>query len=217
MFSYSVSYDLRAPLMAIIGFATLMRKREVIVFSDKAHHYLKRIHCGAAQMNQLIDGLLVLAKSASEPITRKRVDLSALAHRIALECQQRQPERHVVFNIQEGIHAKADPLLMSVVLHNLMSNACKFSIKTPTARIGFGQEIDASGQSVYFVRDNGTGFDEASANKLFGAFQRLHTAEDFGGTGIELANVKRVISRHDGTVWAHGKVGEGAVFYFTLG
>ena len=216
-FSCSVSHDLRAPLMAIIGFATLLGKREASVLSDQAQHYLKRIHCGAAQMNELIDGLLVLAKSASEPITRKRVDLSALAHRMARECQEREPKRHVVFSIQEGIHANADPLLMSVVLHNLMSNACKFSVKTPTARIGFGQETGAAGQPVYFVKDNGAGFDEAYADKLFGAFQRLHTAEDFGGTGIGLANVKRVINRHGGTVWAHGMVGEGAVFYFTLG
>ena len=216
-FSYSVSHDLRAPLMAIIGFATLLGKREASVLSDKAQHYLNRIHSGAAQMNELIDGLLVLAKSASEPITRKRVDLSALAHRTAIECQEREPERHVVFSIQEGIHASADPLLMSVVLHNLIGNACKFSVKTPAARIGFGQETDAAGQSVYFVKDNGAGFDEANADKLFGVFQRLHTAEDFEGTGIGLANVKRVINRHGGTVWAHGKVGEGAVFYFTLG
>ena len=216
-FSYSVSHDLRAPLIAIIGFATLLGKREASVLSNKAQHYLKRIQSGAARMNELIDGLLVLAKSASEPITRKRVDLSELAHRMALECQERQPERHVEFSIQEGIYANADPLLMSVVLHNLISNACKFSVKTPAARIGFGQKTDAAGQSVYFVKDNGAGFDEAYADKLFGVFQRLHTAEDFGGTGIGLANVKRVINRHGGSVWAHGKVGEGAVFYFTLG
>ena len=216
-FSYSVSHDLRAPLVAVGGFAALLSKREAHVLSDQAQHYLKRIHAGVSQMNELIDGLLALAKSASEPITRQRVDLSALAHRMARECQERDPERHVMFSIQEGIHADADPLLMSVVLHNLISNACKFSVNTPAARVEFGQEADAAGQPTYFVKDNGAGFDEAYAHHLFGLFQRLHTAEEFGGTGIGLANVKRVIGRHGGTVWAHGKVGEGAVFYFTLG
>ena len=183
VFSYSVFHDFRAPLMAIIGFAALRGKREPSVLSDKAQHYLKRIHCSAALMNERVDGLLVLAKSASEPTTRKRVDLSALAHRMARECQERAPKRHVEFSIQEGVHASADPLLMSVVLHNLMSNACKFSVKTPTARTGFGQETGAADQPVYFVKDNGAGFDEAHADKLFGAFQRLHTAEEFGGNG----------------------------------
>ena len=216
-FSYSVSHDLRAPLVAISGFTALLAKREAHVLSEKAQHYLKRIQLGTAQMNELINGLLALAKSASEPVTRKQVDMSALAHRMARECQERDPERHVVFSIQEGVSANADPLLMSVVLHNLMSNACKFSVKTPEALIAFGSETDVAGKPVYFVKDNGAGFDQANADKLFGSFQRLHTAEEFGGTGIGLANVKRVISRHGGIVWAQGKVGGGAVFYFTLG
>ena len=215
-FSYSVSHDLRAPLMVIGGFAVLLDKREAHVLSDKAKHYLQRIHAGVAQMNELIDGLLALAKSASEPITRQRVDLSALAHRMALECQERDPARRVVFSIEEGLHANADPLLMSVVLHNLISNACKFSAKTPAAHVEFGQESDAVGKRVYFVKDNGAGFDNAYAQNLFGMFQRLHPAQDYEGTGIGLANVKRVINRHGGTVWARGKVGGGAIFYFTL-
>ena len=216
-FSYSVSHDLRAPLNTIDGFSLLLAKRDAQVLSEKGQHYLQRIRSGAAQMNELIDGLLVLAKSASEPLTRQAVDLSALARRIAYDCRERNLERQVVFNIQDGMTVSADALLMSVVLHNLIGNAWKFSAKTPAARIDVGCEMGDVGQPVYFVKDNGAGFDEAYADKLFGIFQRLHAADDYAGTGIGLVNVKRVIDRHGGTVWAHSRVDEGAAFYFTLG
>ena len=216
-FSYSVSHDLRAPLSAMDGFSALLAKREAATLSDKGLHYLNRIRASAVQMGELIDGLLALAKSANEPVVRVPVDLTALAQRMARECLERNTEKHVVFHIQDDMTVRADGLLMSVVLHNLIGNACKFSAKTPAAVIEVGCHADKSGKSVYFVKDNGAGFDEAYADKLFGIFQRLHNANDYEGTGIGLANVKRVIERHGGTVWAKGQVGAGATFYFTLG
>ena len=216
-FSYSVSHDLRAPLSAMAGFTALLTKREAATLGEKSLHYLDRIRASAVQMGELIDGLLVLAKSANEPVLRVPVDLTALAQRIARECSERNPENHMAFQIRDGMTVKADALLMSVVLHNLIGNACKFTTKTPQAVIEVGSYGDDSGQLVYFVKDNGAGFDEIYADKLFGIFQRLHSAEDYAGTGIGLANVKRVIERHGGTVWAQGRVGEGATFYFTLG
>jgi PAS domain S-box-containing protein len=215
-FSYSVSHDLRAPLSALDGFSALLAKREAATLSDKGLHYLSRIRAGAQQMGQLIDGLLVLAKSANEPMVRVPVDLTALAQRMSRECLEGNTHQHVVFHIQDGMVVNADALLMSVVLHNLIGNACKFSAKNPAAVIEVGSQANASGQCVYFVKDNGAGFDEAYASKLFGIFQRLHNASDYPGTGIGLANVKRVIERHGGTVWAQGQVGVGATFYFTL-
>lgn len=216
-FSYSVSHDLRAPLSAMDGFSALLAKREAATLSEKGLHYLSRIRASAVQMGELIDGLLVLAQSANEPVVRVSVDLTALAQRMARECSERNTEKHVVFHIQDDMTVKADALLMSVVLHNLIGNACKFSAKTAAAVIEVGCNADKSGQLVYFVKDNGAGFDETYADKLFGIFQRLHNANDYEGTGIGLANVKRVIERHGGTVWAQGRVGEGATFYFTLG
>lgn len=216
-FSYSVSHDLRAPLVAISGFAALLRKRESAAMSEKGQLHLQRIQTGAKQMGELIDGLLAMAKSASQPVIRLRVDLSALAHHMARDCQERDSQRHIKFSIQEGIMVNADRLLMSVVLHNLIGNACKFSAKTPVARIAFGCETNAAGQPVYFVKDNDAGFDEAHAGKLFSIFERLHTAQEYEGSGIGLANVKRVIDRHGGQVWASSQPGEGAAFYFTLG
>ena len=215
-FSYAISHDLRAPLVAISGFSALLRKRESAAMSEKGRLHLTRIQTRATQMGELIDGLLALAKSASQPVCRKQVDLSALAHRVALECQEQHPEHRVLFTIQAQMMVNADPLLMSVVLHNLINDAYKFSAKIPVAHFAFGCD-DASGQSVYFVKDNGTGFDEAYADKLFSIFQRLHTAQDYQGTGIGLANVKRVIDRHGGRVWARSQPGAGATFYFTLG
>lgn len=215
-FSYSVSHDLRAPLSALDGFSALLAKREAATLSDKGLHYLNRIRCSAQQMSELIDGLLVLAKSANEAVVRVPVDLTALAQRIAQECQERDPDRHAEVTVQDGMRVHADALLMSVVLHNLIGNAWKFSAKVPQATIAVGSQTGDDGRLVYFVKDNGAGFDEAYASKLFGIFQRLHAADDYAGTGIGLANVKRVIERHGGSVWAHAQVGAGAAFYFTL-
>ena len=215
-FSYSVSHDLRAPLSAMAGFTALLTKREAATLDEKSLHYLSRIHASAVQMGELIDGLLVLAKSANEPVVRVPVDLTALAQRMARECSERNTEKYMVFHIQDDMMVRADALMMSVVLHNLIGNACKFSAKTAEAVIEVGCHTDKSGQLVYFVKDNGAGFDDTYADKLFGIFQRLHTASDYEGTGIGLANVKRVIERHGGSVWAQSQVDAGATFYFTL-
>ena len=216
-FSYSVSHDLRAPLSAMAGFTALLTKREAATLSEKSLHYLDRIRASAVQMGELIDGLLVLAKSASEPVVRVPVDLTAMAQRVARDCSERNTEKHVEFHIQDNMTVSADALLMSVVLHNLIGNAWKFSANSAAAVVEVGCQADEAGKPVYFVKDNGAGFDETYAGKLFGIFQRLHNANDYEGTGIGLANVKRVIERHGGTVWAKGRVGEGATFYFTLG
>jgi PAS domain S-box-containing protein len=216
-FSYSVSHDLRAPLSTLDGFTALLAKRESAVLSEKGLHYLNRIRTSAQQMGELIDGLLVLAKSANEPVVRVPVNLTELAQRISRECQERNADQQVVLHIQDGMLVNADALLMSVVLHNLIGNAFKFTSKTLQPEVTVGSQPGKAEQPIYFVKDNGAGFDEAFADKLFGIFQRLHTDSDYAGTGIGLANVKRVIEHHGGTVWAKGRVGEGAVFYFTLG
>lgn len=216
-FSASVSHDLRGPLTALDGFSALLAKREAANFSDKGTHYLNRIRSSAAQMGELIDGLLALARTANEPVVRVPVDLSALAHRMARECLERNTDQRAAFHIDEDMTVNADALLMSVVLHNLVGNACKFTSKTPHPEVTIGCQPGAAGQPVYFVKDNGAGFDQAHADKLFAIFQRLHNPSDFAGTGIGLVNVKRAVERHGGTVWAKGKVGEGATFYFTLG
>lgn len=216
-FSYSVSHDLRGPLSTLDGFSVLLAKREAATLSEKGLHYLNRIRASAKQMGELIEGLLVLAKSADEPVVRAPVDLTALAQRMANECVERGMHHRVVFHIQEGMTVRADALLMYVVMHNLIGNACKFTSKTLQAEVTVGSQPGEAGQPVYFVKDNGAGFDEADADQLFGIFQRLHNANDYAGTGIGLANVKRVIERQGGTVWAEGQVGIGASFYFTLG
>ena len=215
-FAYSVSHDLRAPLNTINGFSTLLDKIEAKTFSDKGRHYLRRIRAGASQMGELIDGLLVLARNSSETLQRVEVDLTALAERVVRECQEREPEREVAVHVEPSLSDQADALLMYVVLHNLIGNAWKFSAKVPVAEITVGSQLDETGHTVYFVKDNGSGFDATQADKLFGIFQRLHSPSEFAGTGIGLANVKRVVERHGGRVWAHSEVGCGASFYFTL-
>lgn len=215
-FSYSVSHDLRSPLNTINGFGQLLMKSSGSSLDDKGKHYLSRIRSGAQQMGELINGLLSLAKLSRDPLKLATVDLSRMAKQVEYECREREPERQVEVVIQEGLHAQGDAILLSVVLQNLLGNAWKYSAKQKIARIEIGSEAGADGQMVYFVKDNGTGFDMAYADKLFGVFQRLHSTTDFEGTGIGLANVKRVIERHGGSIWAHSSLNEGATFYFTL-
>jgi PAS domain S-box-containing protein len=216
-FSYSVSHDLRSPLNTIDGFSQLMERMGVDKFGEQGRHYLSRIRAGTRQMGELIEGLLSLAKLARDPLKSATVDLAAIARRAEQACREREPERQVHMHIQEDLLARGDPLLLSVVMDNLVGNAWKFTSKQPLARIDVGREAGAGGETVYFVKDNGAGFDMAYANKLFGTFQRLHSPSDFSGTGIGLATVQRIISRHGGRVWAHAVEGQGAVFYFTLG
>ena len=216
-FSYSVSHDLRSPLNTINGFGQMLQKSNADRLTDKGKHYLTRIRAGTQQMAELIDGLLALAKLNRNALRPEVVDLSAIAQRVEQECREREPERAVALHVQPGLTVRGDATLLLLVMQNLLSNAWKYTSKQADARIDVGSQTTTGGEAIYFVRDNGAGFDMAHADKLFGAFQRLHAPSDFAGTGVGLANVKRVIERHGGQVWAEGRLQEGATFFFTIG
>ncbi len=214
-FTYSVSHDLRAPLRAVSGFA----KAVVEDYSDKVdaqcRDYLVRIYNGSEKMTRLIDDLLRLSRISLQEIARGRVDLDLVVLSILAELRKAAPERDVQFEIREGVTALADHGLMKIALDNLIGNAWKFTSKTEKARIEFGSMED-EGKTVYYVRDNGAGFDPTCADRMFQPFHRLHSENEFEGTGIGLAIVERVIRRHGGRIWAEGEVGKGATFYFTV-
>ena len=214
-FSYSVSHDLRAPLRSIDGFSQALLEDYASQLDHQGKDYLRRVRAATQRLAELIDDLLGLARVTRAELRTERVDLTTLARSIAAELRQREPEHPVEFVCADGASAQGDPRLLRVVLENLLGNAWKFTVNRPHARIEFGA-AENDGRSVYFVRDNGAGFDMAYANKLFGAFQRLHATTEFPGTGIGLATVQRIIHRHGGRVWAEGAVNQGATFYFTL-
>ena len=214
-FSYSVSHDLRAPLRAIHGFTRLLETQYAGQLDDQGRAMLGRVGAGAEKMGLLIDDLLRLSRIARQTMRIEPVDLSALAREVADELQAAEPKRQVVWIIAAQVSAAGDPGLLRVALQNLIGNAWKYSSKRDPARIEFGI-AEKDGRQVYFVRDDGAGFDMMYAKKLFGPFQRLHSAEEFPGTGIGLATVARILHRHSGKVWAEGRVGEGATFYFSL-
>jgi signal transduction histidine kinase len=214
-FSYSVSHDLRAPLRAIDGFSKAVLTNYAPRLDDRGRHYLERVRAGTLRMSQLIDDLLGLARVSRRELVRKRADLSDIAGQVAAELARRQPARNVHVEVQPGLVAEADPHLLTIVFENLMGNAWKFTGKKADARIEVGRRSDG-GAPAFYVRDNGAGFDMQYADKLFGAFQRLHAEADFEGTGIGLATVHRIVARHGGRIWAEGRVDEGATFYFTL-
>lgn len=215
-FSYSVSHDLRAPLRSIDGFSLALLEDYEDELDSQGQDFLLRIRAATERMAQLIDDLLDLSRITRSEMRYERVDLSQTAREIAAQLRQRQPERRVEFVIDEGMVAKGDRRLLRVALENLLGNAWKFSSKQEAARIEIGDMEHGEEGRVFFVRDNGAGFDMAYASKLFGAFQRLHAASEFDGTGIGLATVQRVINRHGGKVWAEAEAGEGATFYFVL-
>ncbi len=214
-FSYSVSHDLRAPLRVIDGFSQVLLKNCLDKLDPQSQNYLQRVRAASQRMGHLIDDLLNLSRMTRSELRREAVDLSALVKAIARDLQQAQPERQVTFVIAEGLVANGDPRLLRVVLENLLANAWKFTGGLPRSRIEFGRAYH-DGKVAYFVRDDGAGFNMAYGDKLFGAFQRLHSRTEFEGTGIGLATVQRVIHRHGGRVWAEGAIGKGATFYFTL-
>jgi signal transduction histidine kinase len=219
-FSYSVSHDLRAPLRAIDGFSQILQEDYEHVLDEEAMDYLGRVRAASGHMATLIDDLLDLSRVGRRPLRRERVDLARLAKEIVEELKASQPEREVEFVAEENVTAWGDASLLKVALENLLGNAWKFTARERAARIEFGVDRKPGPglqSPVYYVRDNGAGFDQAYADKLFGAFQRLHEQDEFEGTGIGLATVARIVHRHGGRVWAEGKVGEGATFYFTLG
>ena len=215
-FSYSVSHDLRAPLRSLSGFSQALVEEYAEQLDDTARGYIGRIQAASERMATLIDDLLQLSRVSRAEMNLRSVDLSAEAAEIAAELQSREPGRRVAFSVEDGVRATADRTLIRTVLQNLLENAWKFTARRDDATIAFGT-IEAEGAGICcYVRDNGAGFDPAFDGKLFQPFQRLHAATDFPGTGIGLASVRRIVSRHGGRTWAHGAVGEGASFYFTL-
>ena len=216
-FSYSVAHDLRSPLSSIDGYCALLQKAVSPQADERANHYLSRIRGGVRRMGELTDGLLLLAKLSRTSLNWETVDLGAEAARVVAQLSETEPGRDVQVTVEPGMLARADVSLIRQVLENLISNAWKFSAKKTRTEIVVGRETVADQPPVYFVRDNGAGFDMAYADKLFGTFQRLHSPEEFAGSGIGLATVKRIIIRHGGRIWASSVLGEGSTFYFTLG
>ena len=214
-FSYSVSHDLRAPLRSIEGFSQILLEDHADALDEEGRGYLGRVRASSRRMALLIDDLLDLSRVTRSTLRRQTVNLSALAREIAGELEKSQPERGAEFVIADGLEAHGDARLLRLALENLLINAWKFTQNEPHARIEFGATRQG-GETAYYVRDNGVGFDMKYSDKLFGAFQRLHGADEFEGTGIGLATVARIVRRHGGDVRAEGAVGEGATFFFTL-
>jgi signal transduction histidine kinase len=215
-FSYSVAHDLRAPLRAIDGFSQALLEDYNDRLNDEGRTYLRFVRESAQHMAELIDGLLNLSRVARSELRQESSDLSSLARGVLAQLQRAEPDRKVETIIADEIVVQSDSRLLKIALENLLGNAWKFTSKRPDARIELGSTV-SEGQPTIFVRDNGAGFDQAYAGKLFGVFQRLHGASEFEGTGIGLATVQRIVSRHGGRIWAEGAIDKGATFYFTLG
>ncbi len=214
-FSYSVSHDLRAPLRHMDGFSGALLEDYGDKLDDTGRGYLTQVREASREMARLIDDLLELARVTRAEMIPGTVDLSKMARSIVADLTKTDPRRSVVVNIKEGLTVRGDKGLLNIMLTNLLGNAWKFTSKTKKAEITFDSEL-SEGKTVYFVSDNGAGFDMKFSDKLFGAFQRLHGSHEFEGTGIGLATVQRVINRHGGRVWAEGAVDVGATFYFML-
>jgi len=214
-FAYSISHDLRAPLRAMDGFSKMLLADYDEALDERGQHYLSRVRAGAQRMGTMIDQLLLLSRVSRAELHREQIDLSELARQIAAELQTAEPERWVEFAIADQLTAEGDRELVRTVLENLLGNAWKFTSTREHARIEIagGEHAD---RTQFVVRDDGVGFDNEHADQLFKAFQRLHRANEFPGTGIGLASVQRIISRHGGQISAHGEIGRGATFTFTL-
>lgn len=214
-FSYSISHDLRSPLRSIDGFSQAVVEDYGDKLDENGKNYLNRIRAATQRMGRLIDDILKLSRVTRAEMQKQEVDLGQLAEAIMEEIRGSDAGRRVEVRIQQGMTAEGDPNLLNAMLTNLLGNAWKFTGKTSEPRIEFGC-IVKDNKNIYFVKDNGAGFDMAYANKLFGAFQRLHSESEFAGTGIGLATVQRIIRRHGGRIWAEGVVNQGSTFYFTL-
>lgn len=214
-FSYSVSHDLRAPLRSMDGFSQILLEDHFEALDEEGRDYLGRIRAASQRMGKLIDDLLSLSRVTRSEMRREQVNLSRMARGIASDLYQTDPDRDVKIKITPGMVTTGDSHLLEIVIDNLLNNAWKFTQNRLPANVEFGYTY-MNGETAYFVRDNGAGFDMAYAGKLFGAFQRLHTMSEFPGTGIGLATVQRIIHRHGGRIWAEGEVDKGATFYFTL-
>ncbi len=215
-FSFSVAHDLRTPLQITKSFVEILLKECMENFDQECHDYLQLIHSNTQRMGSIIDDLLALTKISRKEMELTDIDLSEMARLSVKEISEINPDRAVDVKIQDGLRVRGDARLMSLVLGNLLDNAWKYTAKEEYAHVEFGA-FEKDSETVYYVKDNGTGFDMKYAHKLFAPFKRLHSDKEFYGTGVGLAIVERAIKRHGGRVWAEGARGEGAVFYFTLG
>ncbi|GAB4440122.1 MAG: hypothetical protein Kow00120_08160 [Anaerolineae bacterium] len=218
-FAYTVSHDLRAPLRAIDGFSRILIEEHGPQLHEEAQHYLQRVRENAQRMGDLIDHLLAFSRLGRQPVEKQWVEPGALAREVVDDLRAQDPTRDITVTVGALPRCRADPALLRQVFANLLENAFKFTATRAAAVVEVGAYVDgdAPDQHVYFVRDNGVGFDMQYADKIFGVFQRLHRAEDFGGTGVGLASVQRIVHRHGGRIWVEAKVNEGATFFFTLG
>jgi signal transduction histidine kinase len=214
-FAYSVSHDLRAPLRGIDGWSLALAEDYAEQFDERAHQYLERVRSETQRMGLLIDDMLQLSRVTRTEMRVNDVDLTSAARRIAAELSEVNPSRRIEFVIEPNLSGLGDARLLDIALTNLLGNAVKFTGPRAIARIEFGR-AEQNGETAFYVRDNGVGFDMAYAGSLFGAFQRLHKASEFPGTGIGLATVQRVIHRHGGRLWTEAQVDRGATFYFTI-
>jgi signal transduction histidine kinase len=215
-FSYTVSHDLRAPLRVVEGFARILKEDYGARLDRVGNDHLDRVMSAAARMNSMIDALLSLSQLSTRPLAHQPVNLSQVAGFVMEEIRRGAPQRALELHIEPGLSVQGDPTLLRMVLENLLGNAWKYSGKVECSCIRFGAQL-REGRRVFVVSDNGAGFDMRFAERLFGVFQRLHSASDFQGTGVGLALVRRIVRRHGGEIWAESAVGEGAKFYFTLG
>ncbi len=214
-FAYAVSHDLRAPLRSMSGFSQILQESAPPGLDEKSRHYLQRIHDASLRMSGLIEDLLNLSRIGRSELTARLISLSQIAAEAAAAVRERHPTRDVQVDIAAGLEVNADPRLLRIALENLLSNAWKYTARTPQGRVHVGVRAGENGAE-YFVRDNGVGFDMKYADKLFVPFQRLHPEAQFPGSGIGLVTVQRIIARHGGRIWADAKPDEGATFYFTL-
>lgn len=216
-FSYSVSHDLRAPLSTIDGFSRLLETSLTKGTTDRSPHYLARIRFGVGQLNELITALLTVSRLLRAKLAPQAVDLSALAQAAFATLQAADAARTVRLDVQPGLVVHGDPALLAQLVKHLAGNAWKFSSKKDRADIALGSQPGPDGETIYFFRDNGAGFEMAQADKLFGIFQRLHTTSEFPGLGVGLVSVQRIVARHGGRVWVKASLERGATVYFTLG
>jgi signal transduction histidine kinase len=213
-FSFTVSHDLRAPIRVVEGFTKIVKEDYGRLLDRVGNDHLDRVLGAAARMNNMIDALLALSKLSSQPLARQPVNLTQLAGYVADDLRRQWPERKIEIHIEPGMQVQGDPTLLRVVIENLLGNAWKYTGKSAEPAIAFTR--DAMRPDAFNVRDNGAGFDMRFSDRLFGVFQRLHSANDFPGTGIGLASVRRIVRRHGGEIWGEAEVNRGATFFFTL-
>jgi light-regulated signal transduction histidine kinase (bacteriophytochrome) len=214
-FSYSVSHDLRAPLRAINGFAGIVLEEFSSQVPEKGREYLERVRAGGKRMGELIDDLLAFSRLSRQSVNRRTVNSDEIVQNVLEELKPQHEDREIEWQIKDLPSCEGDPVLLKQVWVNLLSNAVKYTRGREPASVEIGCTCE-NGENIFFVRDNGAGFDMQYSNKLFGVFQRLHRSDEFEGTGVGLAIVRRVVQRHGGRVWAEAAVNRGATFYFTL-